>query len=235
MLLSIYGSMFTMKRSERLLELLQALRRRKYAVSGSILADELGISIRTLYRDIASLQSQGADIQGEAGIGYIMHPGFMLPPLMFSNIELEALMLGIRWVNKVGDNALIRAAADVQAKISSVLPVSLRDELENTPLRAGPRKITNEEFIDLELVRAAMRQELKVSITYSDVNENVSERVIWPIALGYFQENRILAAWCESRHSFRHFDTAGILTLEPVNERYPFHRTELLSNGEPYR
>jgi len=216
-----------MKRSERLLELLQALRRRKYAVSGSTLADELGISIRTLYRDIASLKSQGADIEGEAGVGYIMRPGFMLPPLMFSEIELEALMLGIRWVNKVGDNALIRAAADVQAKVTSVLPSSLRDELENTPLRAGPRKITDEEFIDLELVRAAMRLEQKISITYRDVNKNVSVRVIWPIALGYFEENRILAAWCESRNAFRHFDTARIVTLESVNERYPFHRAQL--------
>jgi predicted DNA-binding transcriptional regulator YafY len=219
--------MFAMNRTERLLELLQALRRRKYAVSGATLADELGISIRTLYRDIASLQSQGANIEGEAGVGYIMQPGFMLPPLMFSEIELEALMLGIRWVNKVGDNSLIKAAADVQAKIASVLPISLRDELENTPLRAGPRKIADEELVDLELVRAAMRQELKISITYSDVNNNVSVRVIWPIALGYFEENRILAAWCENRNAFRHFDTSRILTLESVNERYPFHRVEL--------
>jgi predicted DNA-binding transcriptional regulator YafY len=216
-----------MERSERLLELLQAFRRRKYAVSGSTLADELGISIRTLYRDIASLRSQGADIEGEPGIGYIMRPGFMLPPLMFSEIELEALMLGIRWVNKVGDDSLIKAAADVQAKVVAVLPSSLRDELEHTPLRAGPRKITHEEFIDLELVRIAMRQERKVSITYSDVNKNVSERVIWPIALGYFEENRILAAWCESRNAFRHFDTGRIITLESTTERYPFHRAEL--------
>ena len=219
--------MFTMKRSERLLELLQALRRRKYAVSGSTLADELGISIRTLYRDIASLQSQGATIEGEAGVGYIMHPGYMLPPLMFSEIELEALMLGIRWVNKVGDNSLIKAAADVQAKIAAVLPSSLVDELENTPLRAGPRKITDEEFIDLELVRTAMRQELKISITYRDINKNVSERIIWPVALGYFEENRILAAWCESRKAFRNFDTARILSLESINKRYPYHRAEL--------
>lgn len=216
-----------MNRSERLLELLQALRRRKRPVSGSILADELGISIRTLYRDIATLQSQGANIEGEAGVGYIMHPGFMLPPLMFSEIELEALMLGIRWVNKVGDNALIRAAADTQAKIASVLPSSLRDELENTPLRAGPRKITNAELIDLELVRTAMRQERKASITYTDANKNISTRIIWPIALGYFEENRVLAAWCESRKAFRHFDTARIQTLELANERYPFHRAEL--------
>jgi len=219
--------MVNMKRSERLLELLQALRRRKYAVSGATLAAELGVSIRTLYRDIASLQSQGADIEGEAGIGYIMRPGFMLPPLMFSEIELEALMLGIRWVNKVGDNALIRAALDVQAKIAAVLPSSLQYELENTPLRAGPRKVTNEEIIDLELVRVAMRQERKVSIAYSDIQQNTSERVIWPIALGYFEDNRILAAWCESRNAFRHFDTARIVSLALVNERYPFHRAEL--------
>ena len=150
-----------MTRSERLLELLQALRRRRSAVSGATLATELGISIRTLYRDIASLQAQGAHITGEPGVGYLLRPGYMLPPLMFSQAELEALMLGMRWVNKVADPSLRDAAANAFAKISAVLPGPMRAELEDTTLLVGPRTIQETETVDLEMLRSAMRQEQK--------------------------------------------------------------------------
>ncbi|WP_024927185.1 MULTISPECIES: helix-turn-helix transcriptional regulator, partial [unclassified Mesorhizobium] len=101
-----------MSRSERLLDLVQTLRRHRRPVSGQTLASELGISIRTLYRDIATLQGQGAPIEGEAGLGYALKPGFMLPPLMFTDEEIEAIVLGSRWVAKQPDNRLSRAAAD---------------------------------------------------------------------------------------------------------------------------
>src|SRR5690606_27088595 len=122
---------------ERLLSLLQALRRHRRPVSGALLAAELGISIRTLYRDIRSLQAQGADIEGEPGIGYVLRPGFMLPPLMFSQAELEALMIGFRWVAKFADEPLTEAASDALAKISAVLPENLRSELEAPPCSSG--------------------------------------------------------------------------------------------------
>jgi predicted DNA-binding transcriptional regulator YafY len=115
-----------MSRSARLLDLLQLLRRHRQPVSGDNLARELGISIRTLYRDIATLQAQGADITGEPGIGYILKPGFMLPPLMFSEDELEALVLGSRWVSKRAGGPLGKAAENALAKIASVLPKDLR-------------------------------------------------------------------------------------------------------------
>src|SRR5271154_3739248 len=99
-----------MSRSDRLLELVQALRRRRRPVSGRTLADELGVSLRTLYRDVATLQAQGADIAGEAGVGYVLQPGFLLPPLMFSEDEIEALVLGSRWVADRADNRLGAAA-----------------------------------------------------------------------------------------------------------------------------
>ena len=122
-----------MTRSERLLSLLQALRRHKRPVSGARLAEELGISIRTLYRDIASLQAQGASIEGEPGVGYILRPGFMLPPLMFSQTELEALMLGFRWVSKFADGPMTKAASDALAifnerNIDDLIVVNARRE-----------------------------------------------------------------------------------------------------------
>ena len=95
-----------MSRTERLLQLLQVLRRHRQAVSGQYLADELNISLRTLYRDIATLQGQGADIAGEAGVGYVLRPGYLIPPLMFSQTEMDALMLGMRWVSTFADASL---------------------------------------------------------------------------------------------------------------------------------
>ncbi|WNJ92853.1 YafY family protein [Bosea sp. 685] len=217
-----------MARSERLLSLLQVLRRHRRPVSGAVLAQELGISIRTLYRDIVTLQAQGADIEGEPGVGYVLRPGFMLPPLMFSQGELEALMLGFRWVAKLADEPMTQLAANALAKISAVLPDDLRDELENTTLLVGPRVISDDEVVDLETVRAAIRREHKVRISYLDGDGNASERTIWPFALGYFQESRILVAWCESRDDFRHFRTDRLLDLTELDERYPRRRAVML-------
>lgn len=217
-----------MARSERLLLLLQALRRHRRPVSGARLADELGISIRTLYRDISSLQAQGADIEGEPGVGYILRPGFMLPPLMFSQAELEALMLGFRWVAKLADRSMTKAASDALAKISAVLPKELKDELDSTALLVGPRTIEDMETVDLEIVRLAIRTEKRAGITYLDATGKSTVRVIWPLALGYFQEARILVGWCEERDDFRHFRTDRIMAFASLDKRYPRRRAVML-------
>lgn len=216
-----------MARAERLLSLLQVLRRHKRPVSGARLAQELGVSIRTLYRDIASLQAQGADIEGEPGVGYVLRPSFMLPPLMFSQAELEALILGFRWVEKFADEPLTKAAGDAMAKISAVLPDSLRDGLDSTALRVGPRVIQDAELVDLGIARTAIRLQRKLRITYIDGADQESERVIWPFSLGYFQHFRILVGWCELKGDFRHFRTDRIQGLVCLEESYPRHRADL--------
>lgn len=216
-----------MARAERLLSLLQVLRRHKRPVSGARLAQELGISIRTLYRDIASLQAQGADIEGEPGVGYVLRPSFMLPPLMFSQAELDALVLGFRWVEKFADEPLTKAAGDAMAKISAVLPDNLRDSLESTALRVGPRVIQDAELVDLGIARTAIRLQRKLRITYIDGAGQESERVIWPFSLGYFQHFRILVGWCELKGDFRHFRTDRIRGLVSLEESYPRHRADL--------
>jgi predicted DNA-binding transcriptional regulator YafY len=217
-----------MARSERLLSLLQVLRRHRRPVSGATLAAELGVSIRTLYRDIATLQAQGADIEGEPGVGYVLRPGFMLPPLMFSQGELEALMLGFRWVEKFADAPVTKAATDALAKISAVLPAELREELENTALLVGPRKIVDSETVDLALLRAAIRRERKLRLSYADAAGAVTERIVWPVALGYFEDTRILVAWCERRQAYRHFRTDRMLGLTLLEARPPRRRAAML-------
>jgi predicted DNA-binding transcriptional regulator YafY len=215
-----------LSRSERLLQLLQALRRRRRPVTGQTLAAELGVSIRTLYRDIASLQAQGAPIEGEAGLGYILRPGFLLPPLMFSEEEIEALVLGTRWVAERADDRLADAARDALAKIAAVLPAGLRDELDASSLLVGPGATAP--GVDLGIVRKAIRGERKLAIAYRDRSGVASERIIWPFALGFFDAAQMVVAWCELRQDFRHFRTDRIADLRPLEHRYPRRRQALL-------
>jgi predicted DNA-binding transcriptional regulator YafY len=197
-------------------------------VSGAALAVELGISLRTLYRDIASLQAQGAGIEGEPGFGYILRPGFMLPPLMFSEEELEALVLGSRWVAHRADDRLGLAARDALAKIAAVLPTDLRDDLDASTLLVGPGEPIVAGDLDLGAVRRAIRAERKLVITYRDLKEAESTRTIWPFALGFFDRVRVIVAWCESRQGFRHFRADRIAALTPSEARYPRRRHVLL-------
>ena len=217
-----------MSRAERLLHLLEILRRHRVPVSGARLAEELGVSLRSLYRDIATLQGQGATIEGEAGVGYILRPGFLLPPLMFSELEIEAVVLGSRWVAKRGDDELSVAARNALAKILAVLPPDLRDGAELSALIVGPGEALAAGDRQIGAVRKAIRAERKLSIAYRGETGRATRRTIWPFALAYFDRVRVVAAWCELREGFRHFRTDRIDALDLVDERYPRRRAALL-------
>lgn len=217
-----------MSRSERLLALLQLLRTHRRPVSGTILAQQLGISIRTLYRDIASLQAQGADIEGEAGLGYILRPGFTLPPIMFNQEEIEALVLGARWVADRGDAELGTAARNVLAKVAAVMPDDSRIALETVNLLVGPGGSGTVDVMDIAPLRGAIRTERKIRILYKDAAGLPTERLIWPFALTFFEQVRVVLAWCEMRQDFRHFRTDRIANMNVEDERYPKRRSALL-------
>ncbi|RUR19968.1 YafY family transcriptional regulator [Legionella sp. km535] len=217
-----------MSRTDRLFELIQILRRHRYPVRGANLAEELGVSLRTLYRDIATLQAQGASIDGEPGLGYVLRPGFMLPPLMFSEDEIEALVLGSRWVAKRTDSQLSSAAKNALAKIAAVLPDDLRHQLDASGLLVGPASSLSAGDDELATIRKVIRGEGKLLISYKDNSEQLSERIIWPFALGFFEQVRIVVAWCELRQEFRHFRTDRIIKLTRLDIRYPARRQTLL-------
>lgn len=217
-----------MSRAERLLDLIQILRRYRQPVSGQTLADELGVSIRTLYRDIASLQAQGAAIDGEAGIGYILRPGFMLPPLMFSGEEIEALVLGSRWVSERADGLLGNAARNVLAKIGAVLPDDLKDSIAASGMIIGPGEPIAAGDAELATIRQAIRTERKVQIRYADERGATTTRLIWPLALAFFDRVRVVVAWCELRDGYRHFRTDRIATIDVTADRLPRRRAALL-------
>jgi predicted DNA-binding transcriptional regulator YafY len=217
-----------MSRSERLLKLLQVLRSHRRPVSGHSLAGELGVSIRTLYRDIASLQAQGAMIEGEAGVGYTMRPGFMLPPLMFTHQELDALVLGMRLVAQQGDRSLAGDARSLLAKITAVIPTDLRHEMDSSTLLIGAGHEVADQTVDIDQLRAAIRRESKLRIDYRDPSDTLSTRVVWPYAMVYFNTTRVLMCWCEKRDAYRNFRTDRILAVDDLQTRYPKHKQALL-------
>jgi predicted DNA-binding transcriptional regulator YafY len=215
-------------RAQRLLDLIQLLRRHRYPVSGAALAGELGVSLRTVYRDIDTLIAQGARIDGEAGVGYVLRPGFMLPPLMFSEDEIDALVLGSRWVAERADEPLSEAARNALAKIVAVLPQDMRDEVDAGGLLIGPGEPIAAGDAELGTIRQAIRTEHKLSIAYMDKNGERTRRTVWPFALGFFDRVRVVAAWCELRGDYRHFRTDRIAALRLSEKRYPRRRHALL-------
>ncbi len=207
-----------MRRADRLLQIIQLLRRRRKPTTADYLAAELEISVRTVYRDMAALLASGVPVAGEAGVGYVLRAGYDLPPLMFTVEEIEAIVLGAHMVAKTGDAALARAAEDAVAKVAHVVPGDLRAALERTALFAWSYRpaVT----IDLALVRTAIRRERKLAIGYTDEKGAATRRCIWPLAIGYFSDTAVVGAWCELRGDFRHFRTDRIRTLEPLEERF---------------
>jgi predicted DNA-binding transcriptional regulator YafY len=221
-----------MSRTSRLFLLMDALRGHRRPISAARLAQELSVSLRTIYRDIGTLIELGAPIDGAAGVGYVLRAGFFMPPLMFTPDELEALVLGARWVERQGDKGLGRAAASALAKIATASPIDLRDALAETGLWAPRHPASTLDEDSLQPIREAIRREHKVRIAYVNESGQGSERVIWPIALAFMEKARVLAAWCELRNGFRHFRTDRIRVLAAPRVRYPTRRAVLVGQWQ---
>lgn len=211
-----------MRRTERLFQIIQILRGARAPVTAQSMAGELETSLRTIYRDVAELLAQRVPIRGEAGVGYMLDQGFDLPPLMLTPDEIEAAVLGARWVSARGDPALKRAARDLITKIGAVIPEHLRPFLLEPALTTpeAPRMLA-EDAVDMSRVRAAIRGQTKIVLLYRDEADRETRRTIWPVAVGYYETVRIIAAWCELRQDFRHFRTDRVSDAEFLEERYP--------------
>jgi predicted DNA-binding transcriptional regulator YafY len=217
-----------LSRSTRLLSLLQAMRGRRGPVTALQLAQSLDVSERTIYRDLAELAAQGAPIEGEAGVGYILRPGLFLPPLMLSEDETEAVMLGLGYVDQRGDEVLKKAAAVALAKIGSVLSAEARTVLSAPVAIPGPDGVGfPENTVSLVDLRAAIRAQKRLEIAYIDEQRSQTQRFIWPFQLGFMDNARVVVAWCELRGAFRFFRTDRIVSAVAA-ERYPARRADLL-------
>jgi predicted DNA-binding transcriptional regulator YafY len=210
-----------MRRANRLFQIIQILRRTPKPVTAEALAAELGTSRRTVYRDIADLIGQRVPIRGEAGVGYMLEAGLDLPPLMLTPDEIEAAVLGAQWVARHSDPTLARAALDLIAKIGAVVPERLRPYALEPVTDTPPARNPAADGLDMARVRAHIHAGQKIVLCYRDEQGRESERVVWPVTVGYFETVRHLIAWCELRQDFRSFRTDRVTAAGFLDERYP--------------
>jgi len=213
-----------MRRADRLFQIIQVLRRSRKPLTADAIAAELETSKRTIYRDIATLIGQRVPIRGEAGIGYVLERGFDMPPLMLTPDEIEAAVLGAQWVAGHADPVLGRAADSLIAKIEATVPEALRPFVQEPASRTRRDISTEPDRIDMTKVRAQIHAGKKIALCYRDEHGRDSERVIWPISVGYLETVRLLAAWCELRQDFRSFRTDRIIDASYLDETYAERR-----------
>ena len=216
-----------MRKASRLFEIIQILRLARKPVTGAQIAERLEVTVRSIYRDIAALQAMRVPVEGERGLGYILRPGFDLPPLMFSIEETEAVVLALALLERTGDGELKEAAKSVGRKVAGALPAPLRQLLDNRALHAWGTIAPTPEGIDLALVRRAIRDEQKLAIAYRDEQGRPSERTIRPAALIYYSQTATLVAWCELRQALRSFRSDRIETSQALDDYFRGEGDEL--------
>jgi predicted DNA-binding transcriptional regulator YafY len=218
-----------MRRADRLFQIIQILRRHTRPVTAGRLAEELEVSKRSVYRDMADLIGQRVPIRGEAGLGYVLDRDFDMPPLMLTPDEIEAAVLGAQWVAERGDPVLAGAARDLIAKIGAAVPERLRPFIAEPTIGAPPGNVRTLDGLDIAKARLWIRGGRKIRIRYRNQEAQDSERTIWPVIIGYAETVRLLAAWCELRQDFRHFRTDRILAAEFLDERHGCRLSDLRS------
>jgi predicted DNA-binding transcriptional regulator YafY len=206
-----------MRKASRLFEIIQILRLAKGPVTAATIAEKLEVTVRSVYRDIVALQAMRVPIEGGRGIGYILRPGFDLPPLMFSIEEMEAIVLSLALLERTGDGELKQAAARIGQKIAGAVPPPLRQAMDAKALYAWG-SIAPSPMADLASVRRAIRDEQKLDIAYRDELGRESQRVIRPIALIYYSQTANVVAWCELREAVRNFRTDRIEACEATGQ-----------------
>jgi predicted DNA-binding transcriptional regulator YafY len=210
-----------MRRADRLFQIIQILRRTPKPVTAEALAVEVETSKRTVYRDIADLISQRVPIRGEAGVGYVLQAGLDLPPLMLTPDEIEAAVLGAQWVALHSDVTMARAAEDLIAKIGAVVPERLRPYVFEPATDTPPAHGLAADGLDMARVRGQIHAGRKIALRYRDEQGRESERVVWPVTVGYMETVRHLIAWCELRQDFRSFRTDRVTSAGFLDEHYP--------------
>ena len=209
-----------MRRADRLFLIIHALRGRRTALPARRLAETLGISLRTVYRDVADLQVSGVPIEGEAGVGYVLRKGSDIPPLMFNADELEALVVGTRFVRAFGGERLTRNAAAALIKIEAVLPQELRERTERSRIFAPPARDRIESTGVIDRLHEAIVTHRVLRLDYRDKDASSSAREVEPLCLAFWGGTWTLGAWCRLRSDFRSFRPDRIVRFDILSEEF---------------
>lgn len=217
-----------MAKSDRLFRLMHLMRSLRPPVTATLLAKELGVSQRTLYRDIEALRSAGARIEGEAGFGYTLTEDYALPPQSLTQLEIEALVLGLSEVRLRGDPALSQAASDALSKITASLPETKRAHIEHSVGLVHRYQPQKQYEADLSLIRQACWDERALVLGYRDRGGRDSTRTVWPLAIVYLDDELMLLAHCRLRGAFRQFLVGSIQSLTLGDESFRPRRVPML-------
>ena len=214
-----------MRRADRLFRIVQFLRAGRLQTARG-LARKLQVSDRTIYRDVQDLQLSGVPILGEAGVGYTLRRDYDLPPLMFDQREITALVLGSRMVAAWGDAELASAANDALRKIEAVLTPALRDKIDAVPLHVPAFRLKNQggARATLEQLRTAIESSHIIQVAYGDEKDRITERRLRPMALLFWGNVWTLIAWCELRIDFRSFRVDRFKSLLQLEETFTQER-----------
>jgi len=218
-----------MRRADRLFDVIQVLRTAKKPVTAATLAEELEVTVRTIYRDVATLQARRVPIEGAPGLGYVLRKGFDLPPLMFTVDEIEAVTVGARMVQRLRDPELQAAARRVLDKVTVVLPESLRGHVADAPFYVSQGEAATPRGVDMAEVRSAIRDRRKLRIAYVDEKRRRTRRTVWPLAMAYYVDVTLVGAWCELRKDLRNFRVERIAASRVLAERFQDHNGRLLA------
>ena len=209
-----------MRPADRLFQIVLLLGRGR-VVTAKAIAERLEVSERTIYRDIQDLVATGVPIEGEAGVGYVLRRGYQLPPLMFNEEELQALLFGADVAKSWGDAEMAKAAESILAKIDAVLPERLRPALDSHRLVVPDTSMSEQTSAMLGEVRDGINRRVRLFLDYRDAAEQSTERIVWPLALLYWGKTWTLGGWCELRQSFRSFRIDRIHVLNVLNSSFP--------------
>ena len=209
-----------MRRADRLFRIVEFMKARRQAVTADRLAQELEVSVRTIYRDIADLQYSGVPIVGETGVGYALDRNYTLRPLIFDVEELDALALGAQMVNSWGDREIARSARQAIDKITAVLPDQLREEIMQTALFSPPSQAKEPITVDFSAIRRAIRTRNRIRFDYISLQDQRSSRTVRPLCLSFFGPVWLLTAWCEKRRDFRNFRLDRLRRLKILDEKF---------------
>ena len=218
-----------MRRADRLFDIIQALRTARRPVTAAALAEQLEVTVRTIYRDIAALQGSRVPIEGAPGLGYVLRRGYDLPPLMFTSEEADAIAIGVRLLRRLRDPKLQQAAESVLAKLAVVVPEPLQLHLASAPIYVSDGDAPPATGVDPAELRSAIHDARKVVITYIDETGHRTRRTVRPIAMAYYVDVTLLGGWCELRNDFRNFRVDRISDVRLLGERFIAESGKLLA------
>ncbi|WP_171124534.1 MULTISPECIES: YafY family protein [unclassified Ruegeria] len=217
-----------MSRTARLFQLMQALRSGPTPKTSVQLAQDLGVSARTVHRDIGALRGLGAVIDGEAGFGFTLIEDATLPPLGFTDDELEALVLGLREVQSIGDPGLAEAAGDALRKLQGRLPSRQSHRLSHAVLAAARFVRPAKPTIEVADLRRATWDERTIDFAYTDGKGEETRRRVDPLSIVYMDRASVLLSWCHLRQDFRVFRLDRMREMFVTDDSFRPNRVPML-------